>query len=105
MFAHAWIADSRTAMRSRQSLTTASAVNFSAAMLLAMSAAESLLRSPMTPPSVRLGASGRGAGDLAEHRTGAEPRAARIVEVEDAADELARGIEPADRLVVGVQDL
>ena len=48
---------------------------------------------------------GRGAGDLAEHRAGAQARAARIVEVEDAADQLARRVEAGDRLVVGVEHL
>src|SRR6185295_9146147 len=51
----------------------------------------------------RLRASRRGAGDLAEHRARAQARATRIVEVEDAADQLARRIEPADRLIVGVE--
>ena len=38
-------------------------------------------------------ASRRGAGDLAEHRAGDEAGAARIVEVEQAADQLAGRIE------------
>src|SRR5262245_55477028 len=49
--------------------------------------------------------SGRGAGDAAEHRARGQAGAAGIVEVEQPAHKLARGIEPADRLVVGVEHL
>src|SRR3990170_3405194 len=39
--------------------------------------------------------------DLAEHRTVGEPGAAGVVEPENAAHQLARGIESLDRLAVG----
>ena len=38
-------------------------------------------------------------GDAAEHRACHEARAAGIIEVEEAAHELARGIEPRQRRV------
>src|SRR2546422_302372 len=39
-------------------------------------------------------------GDAAEHRARGEAGAAGIVEIEQPADQLARGVEPVDRLVV-----
>ena len=39
------------------------------------------------------------------NRSRGEAGAAGIVEIEDAADQFARGVEPADRLVVGVEHL
>src|SRR4029077_11971989 len=62
-------------------------------------------RSAMTIRLVLPRASRRGAGDLAEDGPGDEAGAARIVEIENAADQLAGRIEPADRLVVRVQHL
>src|SRR5262245_37438187 len=47
---------------------------------------------------------GGGAGDAAEHGAVGEAGAARIVEVEDAADHLARRIEAWNRQAVGVDD-
>src|SRR5216684_4103573 len=55
--------------------------------------------------SIPAGARRRGPGDLAEHRARGEAGAAGIIEIEQAADQLARRIEPADRLVVGVEHL
>src|SRR5262245_43006091 len=102
-------------MRPRHSRTTASTVNVSLAMPCAMSVQDSSLRRSAALlatmvdgdaiVSIRLCPAGRGAGDLAEHRTCAQTRAARIVEVEQTTDQLARGIEPTDRLVVGVEHL
>ena len=61
---------------------------------------EPVMASPQFLP-----ARGGRAGDLAEHRARGEPRAAGIVEIEQPADQLARRIEPADRLVVGIEHL
>src|SRR3990172_4164692 len=49
---------------------------------------------------------GRGAraGEPAEHRAGGEPGAARVVVIEDAAHQLAGGVEPGDGLAGGVLD-
>src|ERR1700741_3824811 len=44
-------------------------------------------------------------GDLTEHRTVGEAGAAGVVEPEDAADQLARGVEPGNGLAVRAQDL
>src|SRR5215468_2072694 len=48
------------------------------------------------------GLPGRGTGDLAEDRARHEPGAAGVIEIEQAADQLARGVEAADRLALGV---
>src|SRR4029077_4990489 len=45
------------------------------------------------------------AGDAAEHAAGHQAGAARIVEVEDAADQLARRVEAGDRIHVAVDHL
>src|SRR5262252_10601241 len=45
------------------------------------------------------------AGDAAEHGAGHQPGAARVVEVEDAADQLARRVEAGDRVHVAVDHL
>src|ERR1700726_1461946 len=108
-FTHALTTPSRAAIRATQSRTTASHVTSPAAILCAISAAPSslsgiaTLASIFSSFSVLAGAAGRGAGDLAEHRAGHQARAARIVEIEQAADQFARGIEAADRLIVGVE--
>src|SRR5436190_13151769 len=47
---------------------------------------------------------GRSAGDAAEHGAVGEARAARIVEIEDAANHLARGVQTGDRRAVGIDD-
>src|SRR5262249_30071767 len=44
-------------------------------------------------------------GDAAEHRACHQSGPARIIEVEQAADQLAGRIETADRLIVGIEDL
>ncbi len=44
-------------------------------------------------------------GDLAEHGARHQARAARIIEVEQAADQFARRIKAADRLIVGIEHL
>src|SRR5688500_6261783 len=44
-------------------------------------------------------------GDLAEHRAVGQAGAARVVEPEDAAHQLARSIEALDRLAVGIDHL
>src|SRR5262249_15061310 len=49
------------------------------------------------------GARGRYTGNAAEHRSGSEPRAAGIIEIEQTAHQFAGGIESADRLIVGVE--
>src|SRR5687767_10952715 len=46
-----------------------------------------------------------GACDLAEHRAVGESRAAGIVEPEDPAHQLARGVQALDRLAVGIDHL
>src|SRR5579862_4336541 len=92
-------------MRARQSATTASAVASRAATRRAISVAESSLRRRAMAFSVLQGASRRGAGDLAEDSAGDEAGAARIVEVEDPAHQFAGRIEPADRLIIGVEHL
>ena len=53
--------------------------------------------------AARPGAGG-GAGDAAEHGAVGEAGAAGIVEVEDAADHLARRIKAGDGQAVGVDD-
>ena len=44
-----------------------------------------------------------GAGDLAEHRAVGESGAARVIEIEDTADQLACGIQAGNRFAVGRQ--
>src|SRR5215831_13061639 len=63
------------------------------------------LARPDVARSVLSGARGAGAGDAPEHRARGQAGAAGIVEIEQPADQLARGIKPADRLVVGVHHL
>src|SRR6185295_15364531 len=46
-----------------------------------------------------------GSCDTTEYRTIGEPRAAWVVEPEDAAHQLARGIEARDQLAVRIDDL
>src|SRR5215472_10099403 len=99
---------SRAAMRSMQSRVTASHVISPAAILATISVAvNSLSRRPTFTSiawrSVLAGAPGRGTGDLAEHGARYESRAAGIIEIEQAADQFAGGIEAADRLIVGVE--
>src|ERR1700684_4390739 len=102
---HALTTPSRAAIRATQSRVTASHVASPRAIFCTISAAPSWLSGPETLASISVlaGAAGRGAGDLAEHRAGHQAGAARIVEVEQAADQFARGIEAADRLIVGVE--
>src|SRR3954462_14136995 len=61
-----------------------------------------------TPAARELGVSPArraGSGDLAKHGAGHQPGAAGIVEVEDAANKLARGVEAGDRVHVAVDHL
>src|SRR3984957_12087056 len=104
-FTHALTTPSRSAIRATQSRVTASHVASPRAIFCTISAAPSWLSWPETLASISVlaGAAGRGAGDLPEHRAGHQARAARIVEIEQAADQFARGIEAADRLIVGVE--
>src|ERR1700682_6533588 len=106
-FTHALTTPSRSAIRATQSRVTASHVASPRAIFCTISAAPSSLSGPeiLASISVLAGAAGRGAGDLAEHRAGHQARAARIVEVEQAADQFARGVEAADRLIIGVEHL
>src|SRR5579859_8296534 len=92
-------------MRATQSRATASHVVSPAAIFSAISTADNSLsgRLSLTSMSVLTRAHRRGTGDLAEHRAGHQAGAARIVEVEQAADQFARRIEAADRLLVGVE--
>ena len=91
---------------SRQSRITASAVNLRAAMPRTISVAESSLsrlrRAPINSGSAR---PAEVPAILPNTDAGHQAGAARIVEVEQAADQLARGIEAADRLPVGVEHL
>src|SRR5262249_55529363 len=115
MLAQAWTSCSRSPMRSRQARTTASQAVSPAATARAISVAESVFGALvarvstasvlMASLSVLAGAGGRRAGDAAEHRARSQSRAAGIVEIEQAADQLAGGVEPADRLVVGIEHL
>src|SRR5262245_20925813 len=89
-------------MRSMQSRVTASHVISPAAILATISVAiNSLSRRPTFTSiawrSVLAGAPGRGTGDLAKHGARYESRAAGIIEIEQAADQFAGGIEAADR--------
>src|SRR5580704_15319041 len=104
-FTHALTTPLRSAIRATQSRVTASHVASPRAIFCTISAAPSWLSEPETLASISVltGTAGRGAGDLAEHRAGHQAGAARIVEVEQAADQFARGIEAADRLVVGIE--
>src|SRR5258708_31553283 len=104
-FTHALTTPSRVAIRATQSRVTASHLASPRAILCTISLAPSWLSEPETLASISVlaGAAGRSAGDLAEHRAGHQARAARIVEVEQAADQFAGGIEAADRLGVGVE--
>src|SRR3954468_11954418 len=100
-------------MRSRQARTRASEVVSPDAMRRAASAAEKVLRplvasamrAPVASASGEGGAAGRAAGDAPEHRARGQAGAARIVEIEDAADQLAGGVEARDRLVIHVHHL
>src|SRR5690606_9518340 len=58
--------------------------------------------SPSTDGSRMRG--GRDAGPPPEYRPAGEPGTAWIVVVEDAANQLARGVEPGDRLPVPPED-
>src|SRR5690242_13135659 len=108
---HALTVSSRAAMRATQSRTTASHVASPAATVSTISVADSVLSGRLSLTSIfrscrgsiLAGPARRGAGDLAEHRAGHQAGAARIVEVEQAADQFARRIKAADRLVVGVE--
>src|ERR1700676_3572937 len=104
-FTHALTTPSRAAIRATQSRVTASHVVSPRAIFCTISAAPSWLSEPETLAAISIlaGAARRGAGDLAEHRAGHQAGAARIVEIEQAADQFARGIEAADRLIVGVE--
>src|SRR6202051_4582749 len=104
-FTHALTTPSRSAIRAIQSRVTASHVASPRSIFWAISATPSSLSEPETLASISVlaGAAGRGAGNLAEHRAGHQSGAARIVEIEQAADQFARGIEAADRLIVGVE--
>ena len=54
---------------------------------------------------VRRSAPARGrAGDPPEHRAGHQAGAARIVEVEQAAHQLARRVQAGNRMAVGIDD-
>src|SRR5580692_3440796 len=104
-FTHALTTSSRSLIRPTQSRVTASHVASPRAIFCTISAAPSWLSLPETLASISVltGAAGRRAGDLAEHGAGHQAGAAWIVEVEQAADKFARGIQPADRLIVGVE--
>src|SRR3984893_8910623 len=104
-FTHALTTPSRSAIRATQSRVTATHVASPRAIFCTISAAPSSLSGPETLASILVltGAAGRGAGDLAEHRAGHQAGAARIVEVEQAADQFASGIEAADRLIVVIE--
>src|SRR5579871_5868780 len=117
-------------MRDTQSLTTSAAVLSRALVRRTISVAVSSLRwdvesreavsrspqpsplwgegaRPACVPSAILilpGAACGSAGDLAEDGAGDETGAARVVEIEDAANQFARRIEAADRLIIRVQD-
>src|SRR5690242_18513530 len=107
-FTHALTTDSRTAIRAMQSRTTASQVISPAAILATISPAPNSLPlrasfTSMVRCSVLAGTAGGGAGNLAEHGAGHQPGAAGIIEIEQAADQFAGGIKPADRLIIGVK--
>src|ERR1700686_3709408 len=104
-FTHALTTPSRSAIRATQSRVTASHVVSPRAIFCTISAAPSWLSEPETLAAISIlaGAARRGAGDLAEHRAGHQAGAARIVEIEQAADQFTRGIGAADRLIVGVE--